>query len=422
MNSEYPLTSDDIYFQKTSISFVDAVCEIFSPLVAGARLFLPTQQTIDVETLALAIQRTGATRLVGVPSLLRSIASFFASERRILTSVRVLISSGEALDSTLLKKIKAVVNPECIILNLYGSSEVAADATCCRVCASTTAVVPIGRPIANTRIYLLDGFGQPVPVGVPGEIYVGGAGLARGYLNRQELTAERFVPDPFGHNSEERLYRTGDLARYLPDGNIEYLGRTDHQVKIRGFRIELGEIESVLAAHPAILENVVIAREDAPGEKRLAGYIVVRPGLPAPTNAELRRNLAVQLPEYMIPSAFVVLERMPLTLNGKINRQALPPPDLERPQLDHAYVAPRTPAELAMAEIWRAVLQIDLVGVNDNFFQLGGHSLLAARVIARLRSVQRIEVPLHWIFDFPTIASLTDRISKNTRVHLGISA
>jgi acyl carrier protein len=229
-------------------------------------------------------------------------------------------------------------------------------------------------------------------------------------LNRPELTAERFVPDPFAKEPGGRLYRTGDLGRYRPDGNIEYLGRTDHQVKVRGFRIEPAEIESALAAHPVILENVVIAREDRPGEKRLVGYIVARPGMPLPTTTELRRDLAVQLPEHMVPSAFVWLDRLPLTPNGKIDRLALPLPDPERPQLDHAYAAPRTPAEAAMAKIWCAVLGLERVGIHDDFFQLGGHSLLAVQVAARLRSVQRIEIPLHWVFDFRTIASLADQI------------
>ena len=261
--------------------------------------------------------------------------------------------------------------------------------------------VPIGRPIWNTRIYLLDAHLCPVPIGVSGELYIGGAGLARGYLGRPDLTAERFVPDPFG-GAGERLYRTGDLARYRPDGNIEFLGRIDHQVKIRGFRIELGEIETAICRVPGVREAVVLAREDSPGEKRLVAYVVGQAGT-EPAAGDLRAALQLHLPDYMVPSAFVMLDALPRTTNGKVDRKALPSPDISA-QLAHRYVAPRTPTEAALCRIWTDVLGLDRVGIEDNFFELGGHSLLAVQVISRIRREFERELALRSLFASPTIA------------------
>ncbi|MDI9701299.1 non-ribosomal peptide synthetase, partial [Burkholderia cenocepacia] len=233
--------------------------------------------------------------------------------------------------------------------------------------------VPIGRPIANPRLYLLDAHQQPVPIGVPGELYIGGAGVARGYLNRPELTAERFLSDPFSDQPNARLYRTGDLVRWLPDGNIEYLGRNDFQVKIRGFRIELGEIETQLALHPGVRDVAVIAREDSPGDRRLVAYLCTRDHSPVDIEA-LRTHLRGQLPEYMVPAAFVWMEQLPLTPNGKLDRRALPAPDLSALQV-REYEAPVGDTEQAIARIWAALLNVEQVGRHDNFFDLGGHSL-----------------------------------------------
>jgi acyl-coenzyme A synthetase/AMP-(fatty) acid ligase len=306
------------------------------------------------------------------------------------------------------------------LVNMYGITETTVHVTYCpltRSAAVPRVGSPIGKPILGLKIYLLDRHQQPVPVRVVGEIYVGGAGVARGYLNHPELTAEKFAPNPFSRDPGSRLYRTGDVARYLPDGNIEFLGRSDHQVKVRGFRIELGEIEAVLGRHPTVHQSVVLAREDtpagstaAPGTgKRLVAYIVPKQ-MTGPTVSELRSFLKEKLPEHMIPSAFVFLDALPLTSHGKVDRAALPVPDQLRPELERAFVAPRTPVEVELAGIWAKVLQLERVGIHDDFFELGGHSLLATQVISRLRAAFHIDLPLRSLFERPTVAGLAERI------------
>jgi len=292
---------------------------------------------------------------------------------------------------------------------LYGPTEATIWSTIYQV-DNTDGTVSIGRPIANTQIYLLDEHLQPVPVGVPGELYIGGAGLARGYLNRPELTAQKFIANPWSHEPNARLYKTGDLARYQSDGNIEYLGRIDHQVKMRGFRIELGEIEAVLSQHPVVQQNVVIVREDIPGNQQLVAYLVPHKKQAPPTVSELRQFLNQQLPEYMVPNAFVQLEALPLTPNGKIDRRALPAPDTSRPFGEGGYVAPQTPVEEMLAGIWAQVLEVKQVSIHDNFFDLGGHSLLATQLISRLRDTFNVEFPLRGLFECPTVASLSERL------------
>ena len=267
--------------------------------------------------------------------------------------------------------------------------------------------VPIGKPIANTQLYVLDEEMEAVPVGVPGELYIGGAGLARGYLNRADLTGERFVPSPFGKSGRgERLYRTGDRARWKRDGNLEYLGRLDEQVKIRGFRIELGEIEAVLKEHGGVRQAVVVVREDEPGEKRLVAYVVAEEGEQEEVGGvELRRHLQERLPEYMVPAAYVVLDALPLTANGKLDRRGLPKPELKGSEGD-GYVAPRTATEEILCGIWAEVLRVERVGVEDNFFEMGGHSLLATQVVSRVREVFEIELALQSLFEEPTVRGL----------------
>jgi acyl carrier protein len=264
----------------------------------------------------------------------------------------------------------------------------------------------IGFPIANTQIYILDKHLQPVAVGITSELHIGGDGLARGYLNRPELTAERFIANPFNNDMPgSRLYKRGDLAKDLPDGNIEILGRLDFQVKVRGFRIELGDIKSALEQHPAVKDAIVLASEDDPGGKRLIAYIVSKE-IMVFSIIELRNYLKQKVPEYMVPSAFVTLKELPLTPNGKVDRKALPVPNKERPELGGTFVAPRTPVEEALAEIWAQVLGLDQVGINDNFFDLGGHSLLATQIISRLSNTFRVEVSLRSLFQAPTVADM----------------
>jgi acyl carrier protein len=295
--------------------------------------------------------------------------------------------------------------PSAILLDLYGSSEVAADSTCYRVGESESLTCsPIGRPIANTQVYILDQYGQPAPIGVPGELHVGGDSLSRGYLNQPELTAAKFIRNPFSEVANARLYKTGDLGRYLPDGNIEYLGRSDFQIKLRGFRIELAEIEAVLAQHPGVGQNVVLAREDVPGDKRLVAYFVPRNGQ-EPTVAELRHFLQQKLPGYMVPSAFVLLEKFPLTASAKVNRPALPAPNLQH--YEHLEsVAPRDAFEATLVKIFENVLGVSPVGIKDDFFQLGGHSVLAVRLVAEISKVIGKNLPLAALFQAADVQSL----------------
>jgi acyl carrier protein len=264
------------------------------------------------------------------------------------------------------------------------------------------ASIPLGKPIGNTSVYILDTHGQLAPLGVVGEICIGGVGVALGYLNRPELTTERFIADPFRDNPEARLYKTGDLGRWLADGSIEYLGRNDFQVKIRGFRIELGEIEARLAACAGVKEAVVLAREDAPGDKRLVAYLTAQPGAEL-SAAELRSALARDLADYMVPSGFMVLEQFPLTPNGKLDRKTLPAPDASALH-NREYAAPQGEVETALAEIWQALLGVERVGRHDNFFELGGHSLLAVQLLTRVRQTFEIDLPMSQLFTYPTIA------------------
>jgi amino acid adenylation domain-containing protein len=318
--------------------------------------------------------------------------------------LRTLITGGDIVDARVAARVLERSPPQ-RLLNGYGPTETttfAATYQICEVAASATRI-PIGRPISNTRIYILDRHREPVPIGASGEIHIGGAGVARGYLNRPELTAERFIASPFVGG--DRLYRTGDLGRYRPDGTIEYLGRNDFQVKIRGFRIELGEIEARLAEHPGVREAVALAREDAPGDQRLVAYTIARPDAAAAETEELRAYLAAGLPEYMVPAAYVRLDVLPLTANGKLDRQALPAPEMSDFAV-HGYEQPRGETEERLARIWADLLGFERVGRRDNFFDLGGHSLLAIRLLSKIRASFKTNLPLSTVFHSPTIAAV----------------
>jgi amino acid adenylation domain-containing protein/non-ribosomal peptide synthase protein (TIGR01720 family) len=419
MQQAYHLTPADRVLQKTPFSFDVSVWEFFWPLMTGARLVMARpgghQDSAYLVQLVAAQQ---ITTLHFVPSML----GLFLEEPRLETcaSLRRVLCSGEALPFELQERFFARLDGE--LHNLYGPTEASIDVTawaCQRQSQSPS--VPIGRPIANTQIYLLDAQLQPVPIGVAGELHIGGVGLARGYLHRPDLTAEKFIPHPFSPEPGARLYKTGDLARYLPEGAIEFLGRLDQQVKIRGFRIELGEIEAVLRHHPAVGEVVVLARDEGPGEKRLVAYVVPLPAQSVPLS-ELRSFLQAKLPDYMVPAAFVLLPALPLTPNGKLDRRALPPPEQGRPELKRAYVAPRTPTEEVVAGLWAQVLGIEQVGVEDNFFELGGHSLLATQVLSRLRTAFQVELPLRALFEAPTVAGLAQSIEAARQAEQGLSA
>jgi len=360
------------------------------------------------------ILRHGVTHMQCTPSLAGTLLLAPESHEAIRRLSKLLLG-GESLPSTLVGQLRRVFDGE--LLNMYGPTETTIWSATHPVDGADGAI-PIGRPIANTQIYILDQHLQPVPVGVPGELFIGGEGVARGYLNRPELTAEKFIPDPFADEGaaqpsgiSPRLYRTGDLARYRADGTIEFLGRTDNQVKIRGHRIELAEIEAVLARHPDVREAVVIAREVAPGDQRLVAYHVAANGQVG-TAAELREFLKQELPDPMVPSAFVSLNKLPLTPNGKVDRKALPDPEDIRVSLDTAYVAPRTEMEKAIVKLWCALLRVERVGLHDNFFDLGGHSLLVVQAQARLRDSLGMDLPIVRLFQYPTISALTKFLSE----------
>jgi amino acid adenylation domain-containing protein len=388
----------DRVLQFASPSFDASVFEMVMALAAGATLVLGTRETLAPGPDLLRLLREEEVTVATLPP--SALAVLPPAE---LPALRTLMTAGEACPAELVERWAL----ERRFFNLYGPTEATIWSTTA-ACAPGGGRPPIGRPVANTSAYVLDARGEPVPVGVPGELYVGGAGVSRGYAGRPELTAERFVPDRFGRQPGGRLYRTGDRVRWSARGELEFLGRTDAQVKVRGFRIEPGEIEGALRRSKGVADCVVVPREDVPGEKRLVAYVVgdVEAGV-------LREHLRRELPEYMVPAAFVPLESLPLTPNGKLDRTALPAPefaaDAER------YVAPRTPTEEVLAEIWAETLRLERVGVTESFFELGGHSLLATRVISRVRQVFAVEVPLRALFEGPTVAELAGRVEEIRR-------
>ena len=412
MQNAYGLTAGDTVLQKTPFSFDVSVWEFFWPLGWGAKLAIAAPGAhLDPARLAQVIDEQRVTTAHFVPSMLRSFLEHQAAER--CGTLTRVICSGEALPLPLMEVFQEKLD-WAKLHNLYGPTEAAIDVTAWTSAGQLPAAAtspPIGRPISNTRIYLLDDGLEPVPVGVAGEIYIGGAGVARGYLNRPELTAERFIASPFV--AGDRLYKTGDLGRHLADGNIEFLGRNDFQVKIRGYRIELGEIEARLLAYPGVREAVVLAQEDATGDKRLAAYIVsLDPHDAAPRVEELREFFRQKLPEYMVPAAFVMLEKLPLTANGKVDRKALPAPELGQVSFGANYVAPRTPVEEALAEIWGRILELTQVGVHDNFFDLGGHSLRALRLLVEVKKSFDYNLSVSMFFKDPTIAGTARAIEE----------
>ncbi|WP_374015853.1 amino acid adenylation domain-containing protein [Paenibacillus thiaminolyticus] len=405
MQEEYQLTERDVVLQKTPFSFDVSVWEIFWPLLIGATMVIAAPDGHkDPAYLAELIRTEGISTLHFVPSMLQ----VFLEEDSVgsCTSIRQVMCSGEALPYLLQERFFEKMG-FAALHNLYGPTEASVDVTYWK-CQQGSArqSVPIGKPIANTQMYIVDRYMQPVPVGVAGELLIGGIGLARGYHNRPDLTAEKFIADPFSSDPQAQLYRTGDLGRYLPDGTIEYLGRLDHQVKVRGFRIELGEIETALAAHQAVREAVVMAAEDQPGEKQLIAYLTLKNGSPQPTVRELQQFMRTKLPEYMTPSFFVILEQFPLTPNGKVDRKALKKAGgsircSERTEM----VVPRNEKETQMSEIWKQVLRMEQLCVHDNFFEIGGDSILAIQIISRANRAGWRLKPKD-LFKYQTVAQL----------------
>ena len=413
MQQQYSLGQDDRVLQKTPYSFDVSVWEFFWPLMTGACLTLARPGGHqDAAYLVDLIGREGITTLHFVPSMLQLFIEQPGIEECV--SLKRVLCSGEALPYELQQRFFERSAAE--LHNLYGPTEAAVDVTywACRR-EDSRRIVPIGRPVANTQTYILDKHGHPTPVGVPGELHLGGVQLALGYLNRPELTAERFVPDPFASTPHARLYRTGDLCRYLPDGAIDFLGRLDFQVKIRGFRIELGEIELALAQHPEIREAVVVARVDEHETTRtyLAAYLVAESSS-TPTASSLRAHLAQTLPEFMVPATFVFLNHFPLNSNGKLDRKALPVPTLN-PTASGEQVKPATEMERQLAEIFRDALRLEEVGVTDNFFDVGGDSIRAVRITDAIRASLSPQLELVQFFDHPTIRSLAAHLGGESR-------
>ena len=405
MQDEYQLTDADKVLQKTPFSFDVSVWEFFWPLISGAELVVAKPGGHKDSTyLAGLIKERGITTLHFVPSMLAVFLQDPASQS--CDTLRHVICSGEALPYDLQTRFYAA-NKTAGLHNLYGPTEAAIDVSywaCER--SSTERTVPIGRAVANTKLYVVDSAGHLLPAGVPGELWISGIQVARGYVNRPELTQERFIDDPFvGGN---RVYKTGDLVAYRDDGAIEFLGRIDHQVKLRGFRIELGEIESVLTELDSVEQATVLLREDAPGLQQLVGYIVTGSTFDQDAAAE---SIGTQLPDYMVPSAWVVLDEMPLSPNGKVDRKALPAPEVTGATVE--YIAPRDDMETGLAVIWQELLEVDQIGINDDFFALGGHSLIAMRVVTRARDELNIEIPLDAVFAAPSIAALAQTVKQS---------
>jgi amino acid adenylation domain-containing protein len=400
---------DDVWTLFHSYAFDFSVWELWGALLHGGRVVIVSfEVSRSPQEFYELLCREQVTVLNQTPSAFHP---FMQAEESIVEhnrlGLRLAIFGGEALDLQSLKPWfdrHGDQRPQ--LVNMYGITETTVHVTYREI--KETDLHPgmsslIGVPLPDVQLYILDPHRNLVPVGVPGELYVGGAGGARGYLNRAGLTAERFIVSPF--RPGERLYRSGDLVRRRADGDIEYLGRIDNQVKIRGYRIELGEVESVLRRHPGVREVAVLAREDSPGDKRLVAYVVLSAD-EVYTASELQNFLKQKLPGYMVPSTFVVLESLPLTPNGKLDRKTLPALDTSRPELEGIYIAPRTPTEKMLAKIWAEVLKIDKLGIHDNFFDLGGHSLLATQVMSRIRDAFQIDIPLRVLFEQPTVEEL----------------
>jgi amino acid adenylation domain-containing protein len=425
------LCPGDHIAQVSNFSFDVSTFEIWGALLNGGKLIgFEKEVMLSAFDFAAELERCPITVMFLTTALFNQLAR---EDPGMFRTVHTLMVGGEALDPKWIRRVLESEEPPSRLVNGYGPTEATTFAVCHVIqnVPPGAASVPIGRPIANTVVYILDKYGQPVPIGVRGELHIGGPGVARGYWNRPELTAQRFIGNPFREEKGQMLYKTGDLVRYLPDGCIDFLSRIDNQVKLRGFRIELGEIEATLAQHPAVKDAVAVIREDSPGSRQLVAYIVQNP-LTVEANGqgtvdaldvdaaqwqkahdEIVKFLQQRLPEYMIPQAFVLLDKLPLSPNGKIDKKALPTPGQAHPDFAASYVAPRTPVEEKLTAIWCEVLTLSKAGVHDNFFtQLGGHSLTATQLFSRIRKSFEIEVPIRKIFEGPTIAQLAKCIEE----------
>ncbi|MEH1968903.1 non-ribosomal peptide synthetase [Nostoc sp.] len=394
------------------LGFDLTVTSLLSPLLVGCTVELLSEEQ-GIETLSQALKKSSNLSLVKITPAHLDLLKQQLSKEEIANKTRAFIIGGENLLAESITFWQDVA-PDTILVNEYGPTETVVG--CCvyqvPVGKHSSGSIPIGKPIANTQLYILDQYLQPVPMGVAGELHIGGFGLARGYLNQPELTALKFIPNPFSKQEGDRLYKTGDLVRFLPSGDIEYIGRIDNQVKIRGFRVELGEIEAVINQHPSVSTSVVILREDKSGNQSLIAYTTLQPDKTL-TIPELRRFLQKKLLDHMVPTAFMILEALPLTSNGKVDRQALPMPDVLRPELEVAYVIPQTEVEKTIASVWQKALNLEKIGIHDNFFEIGGHSLLLVTVHSQLQEILKAELSTLDLFRYPTIHSLAEYLSSS---------
>ncbi len=408
MAREPGLGSEDTLLAVTTLSFDIAGLELFLPLLVGGRVVIAArEEALDPARLAHLIEHHQISVMQATPATWRMLTD---AGWRSHPGFRILCG-GEALPPALAERL---LEGGAELWNVYGPTETTIWSTVHRV-RTAESPISIGRPIANTKVYVLDRNGAPTPVGVPGELHIGGTGVALGYLNRPELTAERFLPDPFASEPAARMYRTGDRARWRSNGTLEYLGRLDFQVKIRGFRVELGEIETALSRHPGIAQAVVQPNLDAAGVSRLAAYLVPR-GTASPGSAELREYLGRLLPEYMIPSTFTALTALPLTPNGKVDRRRLPAPEASQDQREVPFVPPRNEIERTVASVWQKALGVTSVSATDNFFDLGGHSLMIVKVHSELRSTIGHDLSIVEMFQYPTVRLLARRIARTANL------
>jgi amino acid adenylation domain-containing protein/thioester reductase-like protein len=403
------------HLQMASFSFDVFSGDLVRALCSGGKLVLcPREFLLEPEKLYHLMLQEKVDCAEFVPGVLRNLVQYLEQSQQRLDFMQLLVCGSDSWYVQEYEEFRQFCSPKTRLINSFGLTEATIDSTYFetgKTKLSIEQLVPIGQPFVNTQIYILDRYLQPLPVGVTGEIYIGGAGLARGYLNRPDLTAEKFIPNLFTQKPGEYIYKTGDLGRWLPDGNIELIGRVDNQVKLRGFRIELGEIEAVLGKYPMVKESVVLVREDRPKQQQLVAYVVPEPAhLNQIYSSDLQQFLQEQLPSYMIPSAFVMLESFPITPNGKIDRRALPKPEIQ--ETENAFLAPRTETEIKLAQLWSEVLSVEKVGIDDNFFELGGHSLLTTKLILKLRTAFQVDLPLRVLFESPTVASLAITLEK----------
>ncbi len=409
--SAYEIAADDRILQFGSLSFDLSAEEIFLALTGGGTIVLRTDEMISSARDFLRLCEEWNLSVIDLPTVYWHELTDALSRENLMVpqSIRLVIIGGEKAATDRVVAWNEIVGDRVRLLNTYGPTETTIAVTICDLSLPKhhikPTVTPIGRPMANTNLYVLDPRRRPVPIGIPGELHIGGPGVARGYLNLPDLTSDKFIPNLFSDDPRARLYKTGDAVRYLADGNLEFLGRVDNQIKIRGFRVELDEIEQALRRHDQVDNCVVVLRED--DDKRLVAYVVLERESPVSTS-ELRKFLKTKLPTYMVPAAFEVIDALPLMPSGKIDRRALPEPHFTRTEPDEGFAPPRTPLELVLADAWREVLKVDQIGLHENFFDLGGHSLLATRVVSHIRNVLNVELCMVDVFQAPTISGLAE--------------